>query len=456
MSVRVLKFGGTSLGSPEAMRAAGARIGEAAAEGRVVVVASALAGVTNRLQAAVEQAIERAPAASSTVDELRRRHFAQLAALAPAVPAALGEALARRLERLAELLAGIALLRDCPPAVRAEVLATGERLAVVVLAAALAARGVQARVIDAAEIVRTDSRFDEAAVDWAQTRRLARRRLGDLAGEVAVVPGFFGGDTDGRPTLLGRGASDWSATLLGAALAAERVEIWTDVDGVLSADPRLVAGAFLLPELAFREAAELAFFGARVLHPGAIEPAERAAVPVWIRNTLRPASAGTWITAEPARCDGARGVVTCDVGLLEFPGGPGLAARVFAECDRARLHVLLVQQATARGDLSLVLPAMRLAAARRVFADVGLAPAGFDLSLLAAVGVAADGEGGWAVRDALAEAAVRPHLIAERLAAGSVVALVERDGLARAASAVHERLVRAGRHAWQAGGAGSV
>jgi aspartate kinase len=304
---RVLKFGGTSVGTAGALRSAVGIAETAARERPVAVVVSALAGVTNALEAAL------AGAAASRLDvagfaaAIRDRHLALLAAVAQGKPA-LRAATAVR-ERTADLerrLRAVAAGGGFSPATRAGVLALGERLSVPIVEAALRTRGLEAHVVDAASIVRTDESFAEAAVDYPSTRRLARSAVGSLGlGAVPVVTGFLGATEAGDTTLLGRGGSDLTAAVLGWALDAERVEIWSDVDGVMSADPRLVPTARTLPRLSYTEAAELARGGAKVLHPRTLEPLEGAGIPVYVGNTLRPDAPGTWIGPADLAIDAA-------------------------------------------------------------------------------------------------------------------------------------------------------
>jgi bifunctional aspartokinase / homoserine dehydrogenase 1 len=294
---RVLKFGGTSVGTAPALRSA-IGIAEAAARERaVVVVVSALSGVTDALEAALAGAAAGrldVPAFSAAI---RARHLALLGAVARGKPALRASVLVR--ERLGDLeahLRAVAAGRGFSAATRATVLAAGERTSVPIVEAALRSRGLEAQALDGASLVRTDTAFAEAAVDYPETRRLATAAVGSLPPRaIAVVSGFLGGTEAGETTLLGRGGSDLTAAVLGRALEAERVEIWSDVDGVMTGDPRLDRDARTFARLTYAEAAALARAGARVLHPRTLEPLEEAAIPVFVGNTMRPGGPGTWI-----------------------------------------------------------------------------------------------------------------------------------------------------------------
>ncbi len=297
---RVLKFGGTSVGSPPALRAALALAAAAARERPVVVVVSALAGVTNALEAALAGAAAGRLDVAGFAAALRERHLALLAAVSSGRPAARAAAAVRGRARELEERLG-ALAGRPSPAARAGVLALGERLSAPVAAAGLASLGLEATVVDAASIIRTDRSFDEARVDQPATRRLARAALGALPGHaVPVVTGFLGATERGETTLLGRGGSDLTASLLGWALDADRVEIWSDVDGVLDADPRRSPDARTIPRLGYAEAAALARAGAKVLHPRTLDALADTGIPVYVGNTLRPDGGGTWIGPAPA------------------------------------------------------------------------------------------------------------------------------------------------------------
>ena len=302
---RVLKFGGSSLATPEAMCAA-AEIVRATRASRLAVVVSALGGATDAL---VELLAAARAGDGRFIDawcELRDRHLRQLARVATGAEArAAAGSIEDTLGAARRRLESVARFGQAPSRTRAAVLAAGERAAAPLFAAALAARGVAAAKADAVALLAVDGAAEDAAPDLERTRERTRELRRAAGGAVTVVPGFFGGDRDGRLCLLGRGGSDTSATLLGAALDADRVEIWTDVDGVFAADPRRTPGASAFARLDYDEAERLAAAGARVLHVKSIAPAREAGVPIVVRNTFRPAAAGTWIGSSAATAAGA-------------------------------------------------------------------------------------------------------------------------------------------------------
>jgi len=315
----VIKLGGTSVGSVERLRTSLGIVEARAGEGPVVVVTSALAGVTDALVAAVTGATGGHLATAAFVRSLRERHLALLREVATGDEATLAESvLEERLAGLAGRLRSAGEKRPLSPGARDALLATGERLAAPILAAALGSRGVRAEAVDAVDLVRTDGSFGEAIVDFAATRRLVTTTLASLpVGVVPVVTGFLGATEGGETTTLGRDGSDYTAAILGWAVGADQVEIWSDVDGVMSADPRLVPTAVKLPRLSWREAATLAEHGARVLHPRTLAPLEEARIPAVIANARRPEIPGTRVAAEPGLSHGRGTAITSKVHAHE-------------------------------------------------------------------------------------------------------------------------------------------
>jgi len=301
--LQVMKFGGTSVGDASCISRAAKIIVDAARDYRCVAVVSAMSGVTNQLiEAANHARAGKAGEAARVLETLRKQHESALVALIP-----LEEERQKIRQKVEDLLAegrrlceGTALLRELTPRTLDAVSSLGERLSAPLVAAAVKEAGAACEAIEASELIVTDAFHGGAEPQVELTREKSQARICPLLekGIVPVVTGFIGATADGQLTTLGRGGSDFSATLLGAALDADEVIIWTDVDGVLTADPRLVPEARTIPVISYREAAELAYFGAKVLHPKTLNPVAQAAIPVWIRNSFTPEKPGTKITPE--------------------------------------------------------------------------------------------------------------------------------------------------------------
>ena len=356
----VAKFGGTSVGTPERVRRVVELVVRDEVPGRRVVVSSAFGGVTDRLLAAVDAAVARTGEHRAILREVRDRHSEALLALAREDEReALGRGLDALFTDVGELLYGVYLLRECTDRFRDAIVSAGERAAVPLVAAAFRSAGHPAVALDATALVRTDDGFGEAAVDFETTGRLVREAIAAVPeGAVAVVTGFVASTEDGVTTTLGRSGSDYTATILAGALGAAECVIWTDVDGVLSADPRVVPDAFSLPRLSYEEAAELAHFGAKVLHPRTMRPLQEAGIPLRIKNTLRPEAEGTVIGPAAGGGGGQIKAVTAirGVALVRVLGQavldvPELGQRVFAPLAEAGVPVYLVAQASSEGTL---------------------------------------------------------------------------------------------------------
>ncbi|MFT7624218.1 MAG: aspartate kinase [Myxococcota bacterium] len=285
----VMKFGGTSVGSAEAIRRSCGIIANTRAETPCAVVVSALSGITDKLIAACDDACERHRPASEIIDQLYAHHEQVCDELGlEAAP------LLKPLSELHEVLRGIGYLREFTPRSYDFVLGHGELLSSRIVAAYLTAQGTPAYAITGWDAgILTDDQHGAANVLDATYQRVPER-LTDL-GSVPIVTGFLAQTETGQRTTLGRGGSDYTAAILGRALNADEIQIWTDVSGILSTDPRIVSAAQPLPDLTFEEAAELAFFGAKVIHPKTIEPAVKAGIPVRVKNTFEPAHPGTRI-----------------------------------------------------------------------------------------------------------------------------------------------------------------
>ena len=297
----VMKFGGTSVGNAERFRQCANIVARAAKNDRVVVVVSAMAGVTDLIFKTIDAARRGEAAATKTLlqkfENVHRELIEDL--FAEAHKSAAESFTAEIFTQLHSACQALAALRSDISAQTADSLvALGERISAWVLARFLQQSGSQAEFVRAEEVIVTDSNFGNAAPDMEETRKSCARVLLPLVkrGVVPVVAGYSGANAQEKTTTLGRGGSDYSATILGAATSADEVWIWTDVDGVLTADPRICPDATTLPEISFAEAIELAYYGAKVIHPKAAYPAADAGFPVWIKNSFRPEVKGTKIT----------------------------------------------------------------------------------------------------------------------------------------------------------------
>jgi len=370
----VMKFGGTSVGSAEAMKKAAQIVLEARPQwSRLVVVTSALAGVTNLLldsaDAAAHGDLQPLRSAEKT---LRERHFELADALIPdpAGRARAKEEVGLLITNFVDLCQAIGMLGEATPRALDAVASLGERMSVRLLAPAISAAGVPAKYIEASELIITNDHFQNAHPDFAATTEHTRRALEPFFkdGLVPVVTGFMGATPQGNITTLGRGGSDYSAGILGAVLPADDVWIWTDVDGVMTADPRMVSEARTLSEITYGEVAELAYYGAKVLHPKTIRPIVEAGIGLRICNTFNPEHPGTRLIPNGS-ANGARNgkqvikavtavrkqkLITIEGrGML---GVPGVAARAFAAVASTGTSVPLITQASSEQSICFAVP----------------------------------------------------------------------------------------------------
>jgi aspartate kinase len=394
----VQKFGGTSVADPAAIRrlidivrAARARDGRGPA-----VVVSAMSGVTDALLAVAACAGSlRTDEALSHVEQLRERH---LVAARDLVSGARHEALTAQIaaafDELAAVVRALAVLREVSPRTLDVIAAMGELLSSRIVAAALVEAGVPGEWVDARRVVVTNDDHTRAAPRMRETNSALRASLLPLleAGRVPVLGGFVGATAEGHTTTLGRGGSDYSGALVGAGIDAKQIEIWTDVDGMLTADPRVVPNPKLVPRLSFAEAAELAYFGAKVLHPSTILPAVERDIPVRILNSRRPDGEGTLITAAPS-LEGTpltglaskKDVTVIDITSSRMLMAYGFLRQVFEVFERFRTAVDVVT--TSEVSVSVTVDDRRhveaICAALSEFADVSTEPS---MALLCAVG----------------------------------------------------------------------
>ena len=355
--MKILKFGGSSLATADRVRNVVEIVGSAIADGPVAVVVSAFGGVTDDLVAASEAAAAGDPY-TDAVREIQKRHQTAVHDLVSTEESAgIAASIDEVIEELGKVLHGASLVGECTPRTRDAVLSCGERLSAQLVAAALRQAGANAEFCDARRLIVTDREFGNARVDMEATTKVVREFFSDREA-TQVVTGFIAANQHGETTTLGRGGSDYTAALLGAALGADCVEIWTDVDGVMSADPRLVAEAFSLPALSYDELMELSHFGAKVVYPPTLHPARTSSIPIVIRNTFNPPFEGTRVM-ESVRGNGhqVRGISSVDeVALLRLEGDgmvgiPGIAQRLFGVLALRKISIILISQASSEHSI---------------------------------------------------------------------------------------------------------
>jgi aspartate kinase len=375
----VMKFGGTSVGSAERIRAMGDRVRERLRDQPLVVV-SAFSGITDLLLKGARLAFDRDRAALEIPPQIETRHLEAIDLLVPEGPDR--DRLRRHVQEVTQELltiyTGVLYLGELTPRSLDAIAGLGERLSAEIAATALAAQGLPAVARDARTVMVTDDSFGRAQPLLEETGARVDEFLRPVleAGQVPVLGGFIGSTRTGIATTLGRGGSDWSAAVFGALLPATEIQIWTDVDGMMTLDPRVEKTARVIPEISFDEAAELAYFGAKVLHPATIKPAVERGIPVRILNSLNPTAPGTLI----GRTEGTTGVPRAiafkkgiSVVLINQPRmlmAYGFVVRVFEVFDRHRTPVDLI--ATSEVSVSLTVDSPdHLAQVERDLAGLG-------------------------------------------------------------------------------------
>jgi aspartate kinase len=357
----VMKFGGTSVESREALERLASIVAREKGAMPIVVV-SAMGKTTNKLLATAEEAAAgRRDQALAMVDELRSYHLSEGLAVAGAAAAELDRHIRAHFEWLEELVKGLSIVGELSPRSTDAIASIGERLSSLVVTFAVRNAGMRAQHLDARKIVVTDDRFMQAQPNLEETYRRCRETVAPAAqSSVVVMGGFIGATSSGQTTTLGRGGSDYSAAVIGAGVGAREIQIWTDVDGMLTSDPRIVPGGRRIKSISFAEAAELAYFGAKVLHPATVLPAVEHDIPVRILNSRRPEFEGTRITSEPAPCSNPvksisskRGVTVVNIHSTRMLMAHGFLRRIFEIFDRYGISVDMISTSEVSVSLTI-------------------------------------------------------------------------------------------------------
>lgn len=457
----VMKFGGTSVGSAERMRVAAEISAEQLQKRPTLIVVSAMSKVTDLLIDAMRHAeAGDRTGLEANIRTVEQRHAEACRELLPEPHRAAAMAgIEELLTAFRRITGGMLMLNERPPRSVDEALSIGERLSALLIAAFLESKGVRTVAFNGADAIVTDAVFGNASPIMDATREKARERIVPLlvAGVLPVVTGFNGATADGRPTTLGRGGTDFSASILAAALDAAELWIWTDVDGIMTADPRLVAEARVLSEVTYNEAAELAYNGAKVLHPRTLEPLADREIPVWSKNSFALDKPGTKIVSKIETSSGARAVTsTAKVALISMEPstaslmGSQVMGRALDALARANVEALALSSSSFRQSFCFLVRSEELRAALQgleaalalELAHGYLSPIDVDddVGLLAVVGEGMRGTPGLAGRifTAISRESVNIIAIAQGSSELTISIVVRRDGLEKAVRAVHQ------------------
>jgi aspartate kinase len=466
MTTLVMKFGGTSVGSTEALVQVADIVQQHAPDWeQLAIVVSAMGGVTDALISCARAAVSGDEGAyGACLEELRTRHHSVVHSLE------LGETESARLlhevdkyvDELADRCRSIHVLNEVTPRAMDAITSLGERLSARLVAALFCHRGIRSQAVDATEVIVTDDKFQNAAPLMEETCSRALERLVPLLedGIVPVVTGFVAATENGVTTTLGRGGSDYTAAILGDCLNADEVWIWTDVDGVMTADPRMVPDARVLPVLSYSEVSELAYFGAKVLHPKTIQVSVQRGIPLWVKNTFNPSYPGTCIvretdngTAKIKAVTAIRGLSMVTIEGRGMLGVPGIAARTFSAVASQGASVLMISQASSEQSICFVIPTetvppviraieeeMALELSRR---DVDRVWSLDDVVIVTAVAAGMRNTPGVAARifGALGRANINVVAIAQGSSECSISLVVASDASTEAVRRIHEEVI---------------
>ena len=449
------KFGGTSLAEAARYRGVGQILRAEPGQCKAVVV-SAMSKVTDALLELVELAKARDNSYLAQTEALQARHFDAIEALLPTdQQVALRDRVAADFRDIKEILRGVYLSRTCSERIRELVSGHGELWSAQLLSAHLNAEGFPSTYLDARSVLTVEPGDSTVSVDWLHSEAQTREWLATLATDWVVITGFVASTPEGIPTTLKRNGSDYSASIFGRLFAAKAITIWTDVDGVLSADPRLVPEAVVLDEVSYQEATELAYFGAKVVHPSTMAPAIEAKIPIWIRNTFHPSAAGTKIHARASSGHAVKGFATVDgMALVNVEGTgmigvPGVANRLFGALREVNVSVVMISQASSEHSICFAIPEAQTALARATLERAFFAELHHhqieridvleNCSILAAVGDNMVDHPGVAGKffTALGKARVNIRAIAQGSSERNISAVIDRPDSRRALRAAH-------------------
>ena len=358
--MKVLKFGGSSVATPERVRAV-IEILKPYVSGEVAVVFSAFGGVTDELIGISTLALDGNELYREKADLLEKRHLEAVRQLITIQKqSGILAQVKIKMNKLEDVLHGVYLVKERTRRTLDYIMSFGERLSTFIIAEAIKDHGISAEYLDARTLIYTDNQFGHAKVDFAKTNQRIAAHF-STPRPVQIITGFIATADSGETTTLGRSGSDYTAAIFAAALQATDLEIWTDVNGMMTADPRLVKKAFTVPQMSYEEAMELSHFGAKVIFPSTMQPAMVNKIPIWIKNTFNPTFKGTLIHAESTNGKLIKGISSMNgVSLLNIQGSGllgvvGVSMRLFATLARERINVILISQASSEHSICIAI-----------------------------------------------------------------------------------------------------
>ena len=370
--MQVLKFGGSSVANAVNISKCIAIIRKAVEQDKTIVVISALGGITDSLLLCAAAAAAGDEGYTETLKAIEQRHLDMVRELIPVTSQShILSMVKKTCNELEDIFKGIFLLRELSARTKDHVVSFGELLSSRILSAALAAMDSPNSWKDSREVIITDTRFGHALVDFPATQKKMTAYFQGTHDVLFIVPGFIAADSRGITTTLGRGGSDFTAAIYGSALNSNKIEIWTDVSGMMTADPRLVSNARVIPEISYQEAMELSHFGAKVIYPPTLQPVMNKNIPVWIRNTFVPADPGTLIEKISSTAGNSiRGISSIHrIALLSLEGSgmigiPGFSKRLFEALSRQQINVILITQASSEHSICVGVDSSQAAIAK--------------------------------------------------------------------------------------------
>lgn len=354
--MHVLKFGGTSMGSAESMKHVGSILQKYTVP--VAVIVSAMSGTTDQLIQCGELASKGDESYKEVLQKIEDRHLETTKALVPVQnQSSLLSLIKKGCNEIHDICNGIFLIGECSLKTKDKLMSYGEWLSSKIFTAALQHSGLQAEWVDSRSLIRTNSQYGNAQVDFNTTNLLVKQYFQSEKPVVSVLPGFIASDAAGVTTTLGRGGSDYTAAIIAAGVKADVLEIWTDVSGMMTADPRWVPNARIIPSISYQEAMELSHFGAKVIYPPTIQPALDLLIPILIKNTFAPEDPGTKISQDSENKHIIRGISSINsIALISLEGSgmigiPGFSARLFEALASAKINVIIITQGSSEHSI---------------------------------------------------------------------------------------------------------